>query len=98
MRAPFGLLDLPCALLDSLWTRARPVGTSGAVSDQHCLICEPLLDRGSFVGFCGPVVKFWFDHCWTVFDFWVISSLGFLLELFMQCPHPCGLCISTLEG
>ena len=45
-----------------------------------------LLDRASIVGFCGPLVNSWLDHCWAVFDFWVISSLGFQLELFVSLP------------
>ena len=84
-------LDLPCARLDSLWTRARPVWTGGPVLDPYWLICEPLLDRGSFVGFCGPLVNSWLDHCWTVLDSWVISSLDFQLELFVSLPCSEGL-------
>ena len=45
-----------------------------------------MLDRGSFVGFCGPLVNFWLDHFWTVLDSWVISSLGFQMELFVSLP------------
>ena len=45
-----------------------------------------MLDRGSFVGFCGALVNFWSDHCWTVLDSRVISSLGFQLELFVLLP------------
>ena len=26
-------------------------------------------------------MNFWLDHCWTVLDFWIISSLGLQLEL-----------------
>ena len=51
-----------------------------------------MLDRGSFVGFCGPLVNIWLDHCWTVLDSWVISSLGFQLELFVSL-----LCSEALE-
>ena len=50
-----------------------------------------MLDRGSFVGFCGPLVNFWLDHCWNVLDSWVISSLGFQLELFVSLPCSEGL-------
>ena len=53
------------------WTfaRVRPVWSIGPfvpVLDLYWLICEPMLDRGSFVGFCGPLANFWVDHCWTV--------------------------------
>ena len=37
-------------------------------------------------------MNFWLDHCWTVLDFWVISSLGFQLELFVSL-----LCSEGLE-
>ena len=86
-----GLLDLPCARLDSPLICARPVWTSGPVLDPYWLVCEPLLDRGSFVGFCGPLVNFWLDHCCTVLDSWVISSLVFQLELFVSLPCSEGL-------
>ena len=36
-------------------------------------------------------MNFWLDHCWTVFDSWVISSLGFQLELFVSLPCSEGL-------
>ena len=65
--------------------------TSGPVLDLYWLICEPLLDRGSFVGCYGPLVNFWLDHCWTVLDSWVISLLGFQLELFVSLPCSEGL-------
>ena len=65
--------------------------TSGPVLDPYWLIFEPLLDRGLFVGFCGALVNFWLDHCWTVFDSWVILSLGFQLELFVSLPCSEGL-------
>ena len=61
------------------------------VLDPYWLICEPLLDHGSFVGFCGPLVNLWLDHCWAVLDSWVISSLGFQLELFVSLPCSEGL-------
>ena len=51
-----------------------------------------MLDRGSLVGFCGPLVNIWLDHCWTVLDSCVISSLGFQLELFVSLP-----CSEALE-
>ena len=59
--------------------------------DPYWLICEPLLDRGSFVGFCGPLVNFWLDRCWTLSDSWVLSSLGFQLELLVLLPCSEGL-------
>ena len=31
-------------------------------------------------------MNFWFDHCWTVLDSWVISSLVFQLDLFVSLP------------
>ena len=65
--------------------------TSGPVLDPYWLICEPLFDRGSFVGFRAPVVNFWLDHCWTILDSWVISSLGFQLELLVSLPCSEGL-------
>ena len=43
------------------------------------------------MGFCGPLVNFWLDHCWTVLDSWVILSLGFQLELFVSLPCSKGL-------
>ena len=73
------------------FARARPVWTSGPVLDTYWLVCDPLLDCGTFVGFCGPVVNSWLDHCWTVLDSWVISSLGFQLELFVSLPCSEGL-------
>ena len=60
--------------------------------DPYWLIREPLLDRGSFVDFCGTLVNSWLEHCWTVLDSWVISSLGFQLELFVSL-----LCSEGLE-
>ena len=50
-----------------------------------------MLDRGSFVGFCGPLVNIWFDHCWIILDSWVISSLRFQMELFVSLPCSEGL-------
>ena len=44
--------------------------------------------------FCGPLVKSCgrsLDHCWTVLDSWVISSLGFQLESFVSLPCSEGL-------
>ena len=43
------------------------------------------------MGFCGPLVNFWLDHCWTVLDSWDISSLDFQLEMFMSLPCSEGL-------
>ena len=43
------------------------------------------------MGFCGPLVNVWLDHCWTVLDSWVILSLGFQLELFVLLPCSEGL-------
>ena len=57
------LVLVPCGLVDHL--------------DPTWTRVRPVLDRGSFVGFCGPLVNSWFDHCWTVLDSWVILSLGF---------------------
>ena len=88
---PCGLLDLPCPCLDSPWNRARPVWTSGPVLDPYWVVCEPLLDRGSFVGICGTLVNFWLDHCCTVLHSWVISSLGCQLELVVSLPCSEGL-------
>ena len=68
----FGPVLVWCGLVDHL--------------DPYWLICEPLLDRGSFVDFGGPLVNSWLDHCWTVLDSWVISSLGFQLEWFVSLP------------
>ena len=36
-------------------------------------------------------MNFWLDHCWTVLDSWVISSLSFQLELFVSLPCSEGL-------
>ena len=69
---PFGPFLDPCSSSVDQWS----------VLDPYWLICDPLLDRGPFLGFRGPLVNFWSDHCWTVLDSWVISSLGFQLELF----------------
>ena len=95
MKSPFlhcmwsdqkGELSLTCACelfsFSQGWTfaHARPVWTSRPVLDPYWLLSEPLLDCCSFVRFCGPLVNFWLDHCWTVLDSRVISSLGFLLE------------------
>ena len=41
--------------------------------------------------FFGPLVNFQLDHCWTVFDYWGISSLGFQLEMFVLLPCSEGL-------
>ena len=50
------------------------------------------------MGFCGPLVSWWLDHCWTVLDSWVISSLGFQLELFVSLPRSEGLeCVVSLK-
>ena len=46
---------------------------------------------GSFVGFCGPLVNSWLDDCRTSLDYWVISSLGCQLELFVSLPCSEGL-------
>ena len=73
------------------FARGRPVWTSGPVLDPYWLVCEPLLGRGPFVGFCGSLVNSWLDHCWTVLDSWVISSWGFQLELFVSSPCSEGL-------
>ena len=35
------------------WTYLVPVWTGGPVLDPYWLICDPLLDRGSIVVFCG---------------------------------------------
>ena len=78
-------LDLLCARLDSFWTCARPVWTSG----PFVPVLDPCLT--GVVGFCGPMVISWLDHCWTVLDSWVISSLGFQLELFVSLPCSEGL-------
>ena len=40
------MTDLPLAGLDSLWTPARTVWTSGPILDLYWLVCEPLLDSG----------------------------------------------------
>ena len=92
-------LHLPCARLDSLWTLAHPGWTSGpfvSVLEPCLTIVGPWLILGlicgSFVGFCRPLVNSWLDHCWTVLDSWVISSLGFQLELFVSL-----LCTEGLE-
>ena len=78
------------------WTfaRARPVWTIGPfvpVLDPCLTLIGPWLLCGSFAGFCGPLVNFWLDHCWNVLDSWVISSLGFQLELFVSLPCSKGL-------
>ena len=36
-------------------------------------------------------MNFWLDHCRTVLDSWVISSLGFQLELSVLLPCSEGL-------
>ena len=66
-----------------VWTLFGPVLVPCGLVDPYWLICEPLLDRGSFVGFCGPLVNFWLDHCWTVLDSWVISSLDVQFNFFV---------------
>ena len=57
-----------------------------------CSRASPSRTRiGSFVGICGPLVNIWLHHCWTVLDSWVISSMGFQLELFVSLPCSQGL-------
>ena len=36
-------------------------------------------------------MNIWLDHCWTVLDSWIISSLGFQLESFVSLPCSEGL-------
>ena len=65
------------------WTfaRARPVWTIGSsvpVLDPCLTLVGPWLICGSFVGFYGPLVNFWLDHCWTVLDSWVKGTLSLL--------------------
>ena len=69
-----------------------PVWTLFGTLLVPCGLVDPSWTRiGSFVGFCGTLVNFWLDHCWTVLDSWVISSLGFQLELFLSLPCSEGL-------
>ena len=80
-----------------VWTLFGPVFVPCGLVDPSW-IYEPLLDRGSFMGFWGPLVNFWLDHCWTVLDSWVILSLGFQLESFVPLPCSEGLqWVVTLE-
>ena len=54
--------DLPCARLDRIWTRVHPVLTI-------CTRLGPVFDRCWTVAhfmFCGPLVNFLLDRCWTV--------------------------------
>ena len=74
------------------WTYIVPVWTLFGPVLVPCGLVDPSWTRiGSFVGFCGPLVTFWLDHCWTVLDCWVISSVGFQLELFLSLPCSEGL-------
>ena len=86
----FSGVDLPCACLDSLWTRARPVWTSGPFVPvlDPCLIS---VGPWRICGFLWTIGELLLDHCWTVLDSWVISSLGFQWELLVSLPCSEGL-------
>ena len=81
------------------WTIQEPFGPTGCPFGLSLDQCSSRVDHlnpswtriGSYVGFCGPLVNFWLDHYWTVLDSWVISSLGFQLELFVSLPCSEGL-------
>ena len=86
----FSRVDLPCACLDSLSTRARHVWTSGPfvpvlnpclTGVGPCFIC----------GFLWTIGARLLEHCWTVMDSWVILSLGFQFEFFVSLPCSKGL-------
>ena len=86
----FSRVDLPCARLDFLWTRARPVWTSG----PFVPVLDPCLTGvGPWLicGFLWTIGELLLDHCWNVFNSWVILSLGFQLELFLSLPYSEGL-------
>ena len=74
------------------WTYFVPVWTLFGPVLVPCGLVDPSWTRiGSFVGFCGPLVNIWLDHCWTVLHSWVISSLGLQLQLFVSLPSSEGL-------
>ena len=67
------------------WTYLVPVWTLFGPVLVPCRLVDLSWTRiGSCLGCCGPLVSFWLDHCWTVLDSLVISSLGFQLELFVS--------------
>ena len=75
-------MDLLSACLDPLWPRARRVWASGPVLDPYWLIC----------GFLWTIGELLVGSLLDRIGFWVISSLGLQLELFVSL-----LCSEGLE-
>ena len=81
---PFGLFLEPCSSRVDYWTICTCLGP---VSDYLWTVGHFRL----ICGFLWTFVNCWLHHCWTVLDSWVISSLGFRLELFVSLPCSEGL-------
>ena len=91
---PCGLLDLPCARLDlfgPVFVPCRLVDPSWTRIGSFVNHCSTLAHLWIICGFLGALMYFWLDHCWTVLDSCVISSLGFQFKLFVSLPCSEGL-------